>query len=95
VISPLFRVPNESALAEKPLRLMLAVNAAVLIGVFFYKISREPYVSYIHLLVDYHFGFTKRALIGAQACPSPGQVASIASLENAWALQIFDRLIRT
>src|SRR5258706_1695649 len=46
-------------------RLMLAVNAAVLIGVFLYKITREPYVPYIHLLVDYHFGFTKRALIGA------------------------------
>jgi hypothetical protein len=45
--------------------LMLAVNAAVLIGVFVYKITREPYVPYIHLLVDYHFGFTKRALIGA------------------------------
>jgi len=32
---------------------------------FFYKLTREPYVPYIHLLVDYHFGFTKRALIGA------------------------------
>jgi hypothetical protein len=50
---------------ENPWRLMLAVNAAILIGVFFYKITREPYVPYIHLLVDYHFGFTKRALIGA------------------------------
>jgi hypothetical protein len=50
---------------ENPWRLMLAVNAAVLIGVFLYKITREPYVPYIHLLVDYHFGFTKRALIGA------------------------------
>jgi hypothetical protein len=50
---------------ENPWRLMLAVNLAVLIGVFFYKITREPYVPYIHLLVDYHFGFTKRALIGA------------------------------
>ncbi len=38
---------------------------AVFAGVFFYKITREPYVPYIHLLVDYHFGFTKRALIGA------------------------------
>jgi hypothetical protein len=46
-------------------RLMLGVNVAVLIGVFFYKITREPYVPYIHLLLDYHFGFTKRALIGA------------------------------
>ncbi len=50
---------------ENPWRLMLGVNAAVLIGVFLYKITREPYVPYIHLLVDYHFGFTKRALIGA------------------------------
>ena len=50
---------------ENPWRLMLAVNAAVLLGVFLYKLPREPYVPYIHLLVDYHFGFTKRALIGA------------------------------
>ncbi|QWG23553.1 hypothetical protein KMZ93_00945 [Bradyrhizobium sediminis] len=50
---------------ENPWRLMLAVNAAVLTGVFLYKLPREPYVPYIHLLVDYHFGFTKRALIGA------------------------------
>jgi hypothetical protein len=44
---------------------MIAVNIAVIAGVFLYKITREPYVPYIHLLVDYHFGFTKRALIGA------------------------------
>src|ERR1700737_3730386 len=50
---------------ENPWRLMLAVNGAVLVGVFLYKITREPYIPYIHLLVDYHFGFTKRALIGA------------------------------
>src|ERR1700732_2618233 len=50
---------------EKPWRLMLAVNVAVLIGVFLHKITLPPYVPYIHLLVDYHFGFTKRALIGA------------------------------
>ncbi len=54
-----------SAVRQNPWRLMLAVNAAVLIGVFFYKLTREPYVPYIHLLVDYHYGFTKRALIGA------------------------------
>src|SRR5260370_39744634 len=52
-------------LRETPWRLMLAVNAAGLTGVFLYKITREPYVPYIHLLVDYHFGFTKRGLIGA------------------------------
>ncbi|MBN8989127.1 MAG: hypothetical protein J0H42_12830 [Rhizobiales bacterium] len=52
-------------LRENPWRLMLAVNAAVLIGVFFHKITLPPFVPYIHLLVNYHFGFTKRALIGA------------------------------
>jgi hypothetical protein len=50
---------------QNPWRLMLAVNVAVLIGVFLHKITLPPFVPYIHLLVDYHFGFTKRALIGA------------------------------
>jgi len=50
---------------ENPWRLMLAVNVAVFIGVFLHKIALPPYVPYIHLLIDYHFGFTKRALIGA------------------------------
>ncbi len=50
---------------ENPWRLMLAVNAAVLVGVVLHKIALPPHVPYIHLLVDYHFGFTKRALIGA------------------------------
>ena len=50
---------------EDPWRLMLAVNAAVMIGVFWHKLTLSPHVPYLHLLVDYHFGFTKRALIGA------------------------------
>jgi hypothetical protein len=50
---------------ETQWRLMLAVNVAVVIGVFLHKIALPPFVPYIHLLVDYHFGFTKRALIGA------------------------------
>ena len=50
---------------QNPWRLMLAVNAAVFAGLFLHKIALPPYVPYIHLLVDYHFGFTKRALIGA------------------------------
>jgi hypothetical protein len=50
---------------QDPWRLMLAVNVAVIVGVFLVKIRLPPYVPYIHLLVDYHFGFTKRALIGA------------------------------
>ena len=35
------------------------------LGVLLHKITLPPYVPYIHLLVDYHFGFIKRALIGA------------------------------
>jgi hypothetical protein len=50
---------------QKPWRLMLAVNVAVVTGVLLHKITLPPYVPYIHLLTDYHFGFTKRALIGA------------------------------
>src|SRR3954464_11483781 len=50
---------------QNPWRLMLAVNVAVFAGVFLHKITLPPFVPYIHLLVDYHFGFTKRALIGA------------------------------
>jgi hypothetical protein len=52
-------------LRENPWRTMMAVNVAVMLGVFLFKITKAPYVPYIHLLVDYHFGFTKRALIGA------------------------------
>ncbi|WP_245524831.1 MULTISPECIES: hypothetical protein [unclassified Bradyrhizobium] len=52
-------------LRQNPWRLLLAINAAVLVGVFVHKIQLPPYVPYIHLLVDYHFGFIKRALIGA------------------------------
>ena len=50
---------------KNPWRLLLAINAAVIVGVFVHKIQLPPYVPYVHLLVDYHFGFIKRALIGA------------------------------
>ena len=50
---------------KNPWQWMLAVNVAVVLGVFVHKIFLQPYVPYIHLLVDYHYGFTKRALIGA------------------------------
>ncbi|MBK3661669.1 hypothetical protein JJE66_10460 [Bradyrhizobium diazoefficiens] len=52
-------------LRQNPWRLLLAINAAVIVGLFVHKIQLPPYVPYIHLLVDYHFGFIKRALIGA------------------------------
>ena len=50
---------------QNPWRLMVAINAVVIAGVFIHKILLPPYVPYIHLLVDYHFGLVKRALIGA------------------------------
>src|SRR3984885_11938430 len=50
---------------QNPCRVMLAVNVAVMAGVLIHKVTLPPYVPYIHLLVDYHFGFVKRALIGA------------------------------
>src|ERR1700712_4298181 len=53
------------AFQERPWRLMIAVNAAVALGVLLHKVTLPPFVPYIHLVVDYHFGFTKRALIGA------------------------------
>ncbi|XUM23637.1 hypothetical protein ACRAVF_10245 [Bradyrhizobium oligotrophicum S58] len=51
--------------SSKHWRTMLAVNAAVMLGVFVHKLTLPPYIPYIHLLVDYHHGFIKRALIGA------------------------------
>ena len=50
---------------QNPWRLLLAINAALIVGVFVHKSQLPPYVPYIHLLVDYHLGFIKRALIGA------------------------------
>jgi hypothetical protein len=59
---------------QNPWRLLLAINAAVIVGVFVHKIQLPPYVPYIHLLVDYHFGFIKRALIGAVVAPFTDKV---------------------
>jgi hypothetical protein len=58
-------VEMNSPVWQNPWRLMLVVNIAVVIGVFLHKLTLPPYIPYVHLLVDYHFGFTKRALIGA------------------------------
>jgi hypothetical protein len=59
---------------QNPWRVMLAVNVAVMAGVSIHKITLPPYVPYIHLLVDYHFGFVKRALIGAIVSLFTGKV---------------------
>jgi hypothetical protein len=59
------KVTDESAGAAKPLALdACRQRRRPLRGIP--ALDRPaPYVPYIHLLVDYHFGFTKRALIGA------------------------------
>src|ERR1700760_1303225 len=60
------RVPFiSSRVWQYPWKLLLAINAAMFVGVFIHKGLPPPYVPYIHLLVDYRFGFIKRALIGA------------------------------
>ncbi|MES2603162.1 MAG: hypothetical protein V4602_20370 [Pseudomonadota bacterium] len=47
-------------------RRLIAINAAIILGYTIYKIVHDvPDIEYVHLLVGYHFGFTKRALIGA------------------------------
>jgi hypothetical protein len=85
---------------QNPWRLMLAVNAAVFIGVFLHKISLPPYVPYIHLLVDYHFGFTKRALVGAAVALFTTKVPvwlvfALASVIWLITLALFVRLFRS
>lgn len=48
-------------------RRLVAINVILLIGQVIYKIARNdfPSLPYIHFLVDYHFGFVRRALVGA------------------------------
>jgi hypothetical protein len=49
-----------------PWRQMVVVNAGVMAALTIYKLLADfPFLQYLHLIVDYQFGFTKRALIGA------------------------------
>jgi hypothetical protein len=51
--------------ANRVWRWMLAVDFAIMPALFFYKLFYSaPQIGYIHLLVTYHFGFAKRALVG-------------------------------
>jgi hypothetical protein len=84
---------------QNPWRLMLVVNVAVVIGVFLHKIALPPYVPYVHLLVDYHFGFIKRALIGAMVSLFTAKVPvwlvfALAGVVWLIALGLFVRLFR-
>ncbi len=45
---------------------MIAIDTVIVIAIFIYKLSRSfPEFQYLHLLMDYRFGFAKRSLIGA------------------------------
>ncbi|MEX1083636.1 MAG: hypothetical protein WEC82_04885 [Xanthobacteraceae bacterium] len=45
---------------------MIAVDAAIMLGLFVYKVLyHNPGIEYHHLIIDYHFGFAKRAFVGA------------------------------
>jgi len=47
-------------------RAMLAVNVCLMAALFVYKIGfSSPDLQYTQILADYHFGFMKRALVGA------------------------------
>jgi hypothetical protein len=49
----------------RPWRAMVMVSAALIVIDFFFKLYfHYPGLEYAHLLVTYHFGFAKRALIG-------------------------------
>jgi hypothetical protein len=50
---------------RNPWRRMIVIDAAIMVGLFIYKVLyHNPVLEYLHLIVDYHFGFAKRALIG-------------------------------
>src|SRR4051812_7047211 len=55
----------EAARQQKLWAAMIAMTVALLAALVCYKISREPpVIQYSYLLVTYHFGFVKRALLG-------------------------------
>jgi len=54
-----------SSPAFRPWRAMIIVSAVIIPVLFLYKFyAHFPGIEYAHLLVTYHFGFAKRALIG-------------------------------
>lgn len=79
---------NPSAQLATPWRTMLVVNACLMAALFYYKVRySSPALQYTQLLADYHFGFMKRALIGALvgvAFPSLPTWATYAVGAIAW-----------
>ena len=58
-------MPYAKSALYRPWWAMIIVSTAIIPGSFFYKLYfHDPVIEYAHLLVTYHFGFAKRALIG-------------------------------
>ena len=58
--------PTSSDRTRSQWLMMLAVNALLMIALYIYKLLYNiPGEVYTQLLADYHFGFIKRALLGA------------------------------
>ncbi len=50
---------------KNPWRRMIAVDVALMLALFIYKVLyHTPSIEYLHLIIDYHFGFAKRAFAG-------------------------------
>ncbi len=50
---------------KDPWRRMIAVDVALMLALFVYKVLyHTPSIEYLHLIIDYHFGFAKRAFAG-------------------------------
>jgi hypothetical protein len=59
------KMPYARSALYRPWRAMIIVSVAIIPSLFLYKFySHFPGIEYAHLLVTYHFGFAKRALIG-------------------------------
>src|SRR3954454_18573558 len=82
----------DDARQEKLWAAMTAINVTLLIGLVFYKISREsPVIQYSYLLATYHFGFVKRALLGTIVAlfqPKLGIAAVWTLATGTWLLAI-------
>jgi hypothetical protein len=58
-------MPHAKSALSRPWWAMIIISAVLVVTSFFYKFYfHYPGLEYAHLLVTYHFGFAKRALIG-------------------------------
>ncbi len=81
-------------------RWLLGLDIVIMAASLIAKIPDLPNITYIHLLVDYHFGFVRRGLIGALLSlvmdkVPPTSVVILGSLVIAITLALYLRLFRT